>query len=267
MRALVPALTILVLGSFAFAGEIRQFNVPTLERLGNELTRRDHIAAVASGVVLDSQPAARALKMRGWITELGKSQDKVYLIAETASGLCLAYIVSFRGSEQPQVEDRRGQPLPPDVAVRFKARQTALAALTGKFFDASYNFEVLSDPEDSGFLVYGLACTNKEGEEITGGHFRVTVSSDGSKAERVDALSRGIIKDTPKLPKGATQMAIATSQLVSNVPVETFIYTSNLYRLPMYVATKDGSTWRIANGKIHKFSKVEIEAMEKDKKK
>jgi hypothetical protein len=58
-----------------------------------------------------------------------------------------------------------------------------------------------------------------------------------------------------------------SSQLVSNTPVETFIYTSNLYRLPMYVATKDGSTWRIVNGKIHKFTKAEIAEMDKEKQK
>lgn len=251
----------------AFAGEIREFSIPTLEKLGRELSRRDQIAAMASDAVLETQPVAKALKMRGWITDLGKTEDKVYLIAETSSGPCLAYTVSFRGSEKPRVEDQRGKPLSPDIAVRYRARETAIAALAGKLFDASYNFEVLSDPERDGFLVYGLAATRKSGEQIIGGHFRVTVSSDGAKAERVDALSHGIIKGVPKLPPGATQAAMFSTQLVSNVPVETFIYTSNLYRLPMYVATKDRSTWRIVNGKIHKFTKAEMEAVDKEKKK
>ncbi len=88
----------------------------------------------------------------------------------------------------------------------------------------------------------------------------MTVSSDGSTIERVDALSRGIIKETPKLPKGATSVGIWTSQLVSNVPVETFLYSSHLYKLPIYVATRDGSTWRVVNGKMHKFTKTEMEA-------
>ena len=249
----------------AFGSEIREFSIPTLEKLGRELSRRDEIAARASDAVLETQPAAKALKMRGWITELGKTEDKVHLIAEASSGPCLAYTVSFRGSNKPRVEDRRGQALPPGIAVRYNARQTAIAALAGKFFDASYNFEVLSDPERDGFLVYGLASTSKNGEQITGGHFRVTVSRDGSRVERVDALSHGIIKDVPKLPPGATQMSMVSTQLVSNIPVETFIYTSNLYRLPMYVATKDGAAWRIVNGKIHKFTKAEIAALKKQK--
>jgi hypothetical protein len=49
-------------------GDIRQFDIPTLERLGNELAHRDEIAARASDAVLDTQPAARALKLRGCYT-------------------------------------------------------------------------------------------------------------------------------------------------------------------------------------------------------
>src|SRR5204863_169400 len=82
-------------------------------------------------------------KMRGWITELRHDGDTVYLIAETASGPCLAYTVTFHGSAKPEVEDVRGQSLPPKVALRYKARDTASAALEGKFFDANYNFEVI----------------------------------------------------------------------------------------------------------------------------
>ena len=268
MRYLVAG--ILLLGAVvqtAFAGEIREFRVPTLEKLGRELSHRDEMAARASDIVLETQPAAKALKMRGWVTELGRTEDKVYMIAETASGPCLAYVVSFGKLGKPRVEDKRGQPLPANIAVRYKARQTAVAALSGKFFDAKYNFEVLNDPDGSGFLVYGLAATAKAGEQITGGHFRVTVSSDGSKAERVDALSRSIIKDSPKLPQGATPVSMVSTQLVSNIPVETFIYTSNLYRLPVYVGTPDGALWRIVNGKMHKFTKAELREIRKEKNK
>src|SRR5439155_738984 len=53
-----------------------------------------------------------------------------------------------------------------------------------------YRFVVLSDPKGSGFLVYALA-TSRDPEEIADGiHYRVSVSADASRAERVDALSR-----------------------------------------------------------------------------
>jgi hypothetical protein len=89
-----------------------------------------------------------------------------------------------------------------------------------------------------------LATNKKSSQQITGGHFRVTVSADGAKAERVDALSHGIITDRPAMSKGATQILLATSQIVSNIPVETFIYSSYVYHLPIFVATPDRKVWR-----------------------
>jgi hypothetical protein len=99
-------------------------------------------------------------------------------------------------------------------------------------------------------LVYALATNKVPSQQITGGHFRVSISADGRKAERVDALSHGIITDRPAMPAGSIQVFIATSQLVSNIPVETFIYSSYFYRLPISVATPDGRVWVVGNGMI-----------------
>jgi len=262
-RVVPFVLSILSCSFAALAGEIREFSIPTLERLGNELSRRDSIAARASDAVLETQPAAKTMKMRGWITELGGGGDKVHLIAETPSGPVLAYTVTFRGGK-PQVEDRHGQPLPANVALRYKARNTAAAAVRDKLFDVSYNFEVLNDPDGNGFLVYALAATKKKGEILTGGHYRVTVSSDGSKAKRVDLLSQLIRQ---KADAGHDTVAVVCTQLVSNVPVETWLYSSYLYHMPMYVGTMDKALWRVVNGKIHKFTKAELDAMDKKEKK
>jgi hypothetical protein len=248
MRIVPLVVAILLLPLAAFAGEIRQFKIRTLEKLGNEISRRDEIAAKASDVVLETQAAAKALKLVGWITELGKAKDKVYLVAETASGPCLAYTVSFAGSEKPVVEDRRGQALPPNIALRYKARGAAAAAVKDHLYDVPYNFEVLDDPDGRGFLVYALAATKKDDEILTGGHYRVTVAADGSRAEQVDLLSQLI-----RQPKGDADhktVAVSASQLSSNVPVETWLYSSHLYHMPMFVAGKDGSIWGVVNGRI-----------------
>jgi len=239
--------------SSAFAGEIREFSVATLERLGNEISHRDAIAARASEIVLETQPAARALKARGWITELRKDGDIVYFIAETPSGKCLSYTVTFHGSAKPEVQDRRGQPLPSDVAVRFKALQTGTRALRGKLYNIDYNFEVLNDPDGSGFLIYALGATRKTSEVVLAGHFRVTVSSNGEKAERVDPLSEGVMVDDKNAnhsPKGYHDVAVFFNQVVSNKPVETFIYTSRLLGKDIFVGTPGGKVWCVRNGRM-----------------
>jgi hypothetical protein len=76
-------------------------------------------------------------------------------------------------------------------AVRKQTQQTAIAALKGRLFKIRYDFLVVDDPDGSGFLVYALP--TKPGEVVLGGNFRVTVSADGSKAERVDAMARTLL--------------------------------------------------------------------------
>jgi hypothetical protein len=266
MRVAITLMATLIFVAGGFASEIREFDTATLEKLGNEISRRDEIAARADQIVKETHPPARALKMRGWISELGKGGDTVYLIAETSSGLCLAYTATFRDKEKPQIEDRRGQPLPHDVALRFKARETGLAAVFNRLYDVPYNAEVLDDPDGTGFLVYFLAVSNKEGDRILGGHFRITVSADGSKAEQIDALSHGIIKDKPKVLPRTQEKAIVISQLVSDVPVETFIYSSHLFKLPIVVGTDTG-TWKVVNGRIEKTDASALREMQRSARK
>jgi hypothetical protein len=111
-------------------------------------------------------------------------------------------------------------------AIRKRAQQTAIGALKNQLFKIHYDYLVLDDPDRSGFLVYALAA--KPGEIVMGGHFRVTVSADGGKAERVDALSRSLLL-SPRAPKGLEgqkPFTVSMSQIVSNRPLETCVYTS-----------------------------------------
>jgi hypothetical protein len=116
--------SILICACVVCASEIREFDIKTIERLGNELT------------------------------QLSQTRD--------------------RGASTP---------------VKKRARKTAIAALKGRLFDIRYDYVVLDDPDGSGFLVYALGKGSKRGDIVIHGHFRVMVSSDGEKAERVDALS------------------------------------------------------------------------------
>jgi hypothetical protein len=129
-----------------------------------------------------------------------------------------------------------------------RAKQTAVAALKTKLFDeVRYEYVVLDDPAGSGFLVYALAKANRKEEVITGGHFRVSVSADGSVPAQIDLLSQLIRTREPR----HTLAAIAATQTVGKLPVETWIYSSDLYEIPMYVVVMaDGSHWAVANGLI-----------------
>jgi hypothetical protein len=191
MRAILIAAATLAQMSVVFASEIREFNIKTIQRLGNELT------------------------------EVSQRAD--------------------RGATD---------------AVRKRAVKTAKAALEGKLFNIRYNYIVLDDPDGSGFLVYALGQSPKRGDVVIHGHFRVTVSADGEKSERVDALSHTLLteSDLPAgLPQGTHLVGAAIMQMVSSTPVETLLYASNMMKMPLYVATPpNGQAWVIENGKITK---------------
>jgi hypothetical protein len=252
MRVAQFILSILICVTAAFANEIREFNLPTLEKLGNELSHRDEIAAKASDLVFEKHPEFKKVTPQGWITDLHPDGDVVYFIVEANDAIAPAYKVMFPREGSPQVEDIHSQSLPRAIATRYRARQTAMRSTLPRLNDAygaHYNFEVLDDPDGSGFLVYGLAAFRTGDAVYTGGHMRVTVSADGSKTERVDELSHGIIQQ--KADPGKEMVAVSTSQAVdTKYPVETWLYTSHLYHLPMYVAAKNGSVWACVNGRI-----------------
>lgn len=182
MRTVPLLLVLLLCSGSVIAGQIREFNVATLERLGNELTRA----------------------------------------SQRPDG----------GASDP---------------ARKRAVENARAALQGRLFDVRYDYAVVSDPDGKRLLVYALGAISKENGVLLAGHFRVTVSGDGTKVERVDALSKSRVSSGPITSDAAGLFLI---QLVSNKPVETLIYTSNLARMPIFVGTPDGKKWMVGNGKM-----------------
>lgn len=234
--------------------KIREFPIPTIVALGKELYQRDAMAAAAFDALFDTHPEAQNLPVRGWITEITKENRRVYFVQERESKYSLAFVATFQKEGVPKIEDGHGAALPDFVAKRFTARGTARTAIP-KFMTERYNFEVLDAPDGKGFLVYALASTNNPDEIIVGGHYRVTVSADGTKAEQVDALSRSFLvlhKQGGDVPKDAKVVGYSMSHVVSDTPVETHVFVSLLHKAPFYVATSEKDVWRVVNGEISK---------------
>lgn len=248
-------LLFLLAGLAAQADEaIREFPIATIEALGQDLYRRDQMAATAFDTLFAEQPKAREAPIRGWITQVDKERQAVYFIQEQDSQYAVAYLANFHGQGPPEIADGRGAALPDFVAVRYAARRTAIEAVR-KFLTRTYNFEVLDDPERGGFLVYALASTHEANEVMIGGHYRVTVSADGKTAQQVDALSRSMLilnKQSQEVPKGANVVGFSMSHLVSKTPVETHVFASLLHHVPLFVGTMDKQVWSVSEGKITK---------------
>ena len=154
-------------------------------------------------------------------------------------------------------------------AVRKRAKQTAIDALKNRLFKIRYDYVVLDDPDRIGFLVYALP--TKPGEIVMGGQFRVTISADGGTAERVDALSRNLLF-SPKPPEGMEgqkPFTVSMSQIVSNRPLETCVYTSlhDSVIVSVGMVNDNARVWTFVSDKIFEMTPQMIKQMEEDSKK
>lgn len=199
----ITTVMLLVLLSTVLAGEIREFDIKTTERLGNELTT------------------------------VSQTRD--------------------RGANTP-IRKRAVQTA--KAALRGKLFELRYEASPGKFFHVHYDYVVLDDPDGSGFLVYALGKGARPSDTVVHGHFRVTVSADGIKAERVDALAHSIYVDTPESPVAGDynkKVAFSMNQPLGTRPVETLVYASNHMKMPIAVATPPkGQVWFILKGRVTK---------------
>ena len=155
-------------------------------------------------------------------------------------------------------------------AVRKRAIETAKTALHGKLFkDVQYNYVILDDPDGSGFLVYALAQSTNE--IILGGHFRVTVSANGKKDERVDALSHTLLRSPPppKGLEGRKPLILSMSQIVSNKPLETCVYTSLHDKVIVSVGmvNDNAKVWMFVGDQVFEMTPEMMKQMERDSEK
>jgi len=106
---------------------------------------------------------------------------------------------------------------------------------------------MLPDPEKSeNILVYALAATTKTDEVMVGGHYRFTISGDGKRVERADALSRSCM--TLKKDKNVVGLAVTT--LLDERPQETHVYLSLLHKISLSVITPKRAMWLVSDGKM-----------------
>jgi hypothetical protein len=234
--------------------EIRQFDIPTLQKLGGEIYDQDQAAWHATDALNALHPLAdlQKEKVQGWIVETRPTGALVRFICDGAGGPEAAYDVSYT-SGTPTVSVPSNRNLIEEEKVQYGARSLALKSVTQRCGD-SYNTVVLKDPEGPGWLAWALASTHDPSLIMAGGHHRLTISADGKTVLRTDLLSRtcNAIKNEPKA--GSKPEAIITTQLVSPLPVETFFFLSLQHRIPIFVVVlaPEKTLWAVEGDKLRR---------------
>ena len=94
------------------ASEIREFSIPTLERLGAELSRRDAMAARASDLVLAQHPELKKGPLLEWVTDLSNGGSVYWIVDTEPEGTEGTPVYRVLGG---RVEDLRGKRLPAGI--------------------------------------------------------------------------------------------------------------------------------------------------------
>jgi hypothetical protein len=239
--------------------KIREFDIPTIERLGQEIYTQDQFAWKATDIARAQRGGDRGMRrdgMKGWITESAGGKDIVRMIRVGRGGPEALYDVTFVQGSEPVFSTPTDRTLTADEIAQYNARMLALNNIKNSCSDR-YNTVALKDPESDGWLVWALASTTDPNILQIGGHYRFTISADGRSIRSTDALFRGCLQidkreqaramaqDKDLVPFGAM-----VSHLVSLTPVETHAFASLTYQTVIHVGTPDGYAWRIDGGRI-----------------
>ena len=231
---------------------IREFDIPTIEKLGKAIYERDGYAARATDILLAKVSGVKALqeaKVLGWIVVEDKGLFRVRFIKQGTKGYLPAFDVDFSSPEKGVAAKAKGTLTAQEVS-QFRARQLSIRQIK-QTCSKRYNTVVLPDVDGEGFLAYCLAAAMRDKDVVLGGHYRVTISADGKTVERVDRLSRGCLTLNwgPK-DKGKVPVALFASHIVSPTPTEIHVWANLVCGMDLIIGAMGGSTWQVKNGKV-----------------
>jgi hypothetical protein len=248
-------------GPAAMNGEpvpIRDFDLATIEKLGRAMYAQDRLAWIATDVLFAQRTEQGAIDdgVHGWITATLDGHDAVRFVRIGEHGPEALYDVTFANDGPPIFSSPTDRALLPHERAQYDARMLALENIPARCSDR-YNTVALSDPESDGWLVWALAATVEPDVLQIGGHYRFTISADGKVIRARDALSTTCLS----IEDDGSAAGQFMSHVVSLTPVETHAFASLHYKRVLHVGTRDGTAWRVAEGRI---TRVEQDALDLD---
>lgn len=224
---------------------IRQFDVPTIEKLGREMYDQDQLAWKATDIALAhfTEEGLKAQKTHGWIVETTQAGGVVRFVHDTPDGPAFFYDVTFPGTGTPTAPIPDNTTPNTEERAQYDARTLAVANINPSCSNR-YNTVVLKDPQGDGWLVWVMAASMDPQTIVIGGHYRFTISADGKSIIQKDALSKSCMTmKKPAIHNGEME-EVSWTQIVSTAPLETAVFASLSYKMPVFVGTMDGKIWK-----------------------
>ena len=228
----------------------RQFDQSTLERLGREMYEQDRRAAIAADLVRDNfDPAEEHLV--GYITSGTPPQLRVRFVRNGADGYEAAIDADFDDLLLPALTRVEDPTLMATERAQIAARLGA-ARDSASRCDGHYNTLALADPDGDGWLIYALAASTNPDQVMIGGHVRYSISADGGTIEHVEPLATSCatapLAELERAAETNGNEGLALRSSLSTMPLETHVFLSLTYDLPLFVVGTDLKMWRVEKG-------------------
>lgn len=229
---------------------IQAYDLPQIEAFGRAIYRQDIAAWLASDALAAKVPDLQAAGLKGWLVLDDGKTATVRFLRDKGAGLEAGYDVVVDGKGAGPVTEPADRKLTDDERLMFSARQAAAAAQPGAC-RAGYNTAVVKAPDGDGFVVWLLAPSPAAGAIPVGGHYRIHIAADGKTVKRIDALSAScLLMEKPKPKAGQQAAMVFATHIVSPTPVESHVFLSLLYKLPIAVGTGPDQIWVVDQGRI-----------------
>lgn len=210
------------------------------EALGYQIYQLDRAAWLATDAAHSS--GLRDTPIQGWLVLPSGSTFLVRFIGACASETCSFIDVQLGQQTQSPTVSTVSPPesLPEGQAAMWRARQLALASPFNPC-TPKYNTVVVPAVQDGAevWRVYLLAASEVPEEVVLTGHHRITVSADGRTLLSSEALSKSCLVNRPET--GQEVAGLVLTHVLHPEPIETHVFTSLNYRLPLYVGTEKGT--------------------------
>lgn len=252
IRGLTVGIALLVAGTAGAAPLARQFDADTTARLGRAMYEQDRRASIAADLVRDNFDTTEE-HLVGYITSGEPAQLRVRFIRGGEFGYEAAIDAQFDDLLLPALSRVENPALSQEEQAQIAARLAA-ARDSATRCDGRYNTFALPDPDGSGWLIYALAASSEPDTVMVGGHVRYSVSADGSTVEHIDALATSCATapyadlERAAATDGTDGLALRTS--LAATPLETHVFLSLTYDLPLYVVGSDLRMWKVAKGQM-----------------
>lgn len=230
------------------------------ERLGLELYRADRVAwlttdqLTAHGIVRDGRFVTPG-EPQGWVT--APSEDpaiwSIAYLAEVDGALVSVADGTVDFNAEPLASLRRNQtPRPLDAAeiAQHAVRDDAVGREWMSCSRAPYNTATVPDGH-GGWNVYLMPPQVRDGLYPMGGFHRFSYDAQGRFVSAYAHTRSCIDQDMNDAPGNAIR-ALMITHITTPVPNEIHVFMSLSYAMAIYVATQDGTVWKVEDGRIER---------------